>query len=80
MIRFRSVESYVDRCSLPSPHRIPCSVAGMAFNFSKIELAPPTAAQRNQPKLPQTQPAPAASPRVESRNISFATPQIVPMR
>jgi hypothetical protein len=55
-------------------------VAGMAFNFSKIELAPPTAAQRNQPKLPQTQPAPAASPRVESGNISFATPQIVPMR
>ncbi len=68
MIRFRAVGSYVDRCSLPSPHRIPCSVAGMAFNFSKIELAP-AAAHLNQPKPPQSQPAPAASARVESRNL-----------
>jgi len=79
MIRFRAVGPYVDLCSLPSPHRIPCSVAGMAFNFSKIELAPPPAAQHNQPKPPQTQPAPAASARVESRNLCLGTPQSSPV-
>jgi hypothetical protein len=26
-------------CCLPSPYRIPQGVAGMAFNFSKIELS-----------------------------------------
>ena len=30
MIRFRTVESHVDLCSLPSPHRIPRSLAGNA--------------------------------------------------
>jgi len=79
MIRFRAVGSYVDLCSLPSPRRIPCSVAGMAFNFSKIELTP-AAAQCNQPKPPQTRPAPAISPRADAGKLSFATPQIVPMR
>jgi hypothetical protein len=74
MIRFRAVGSYVDLCSLPSPHRIPCSVAGMAFNFSKIELAHP-AAQPNRPKPPQTQPAPAVSGRIETRRHSFAQSQ-----
>ena len=79
MIRFRAVGPYVDLCSLPSPHRIPCSVAGMAFNFSKIELASPAYAQCNQPKPPQTQPAPAASARVESRNLCLGTPQSSPV-
>jgi len=74
MIRFRAVESYADSCSLPSPHRIPCCVAGMAFNFSKIELAPP-AAQRNQVASSQAQPGPAASARAEARSICFGTPQ-----
>jgi hypothetical protein len=51
----------------------------MAFNFSKIELTP-AAAQCNQPKPPQTRPAPAVSPRADAGKLSFATPQIVPMR
>jgi hypothetical protein len=66
MIRFRPVESYVDLCSLPSPHRTPCSVAGMAFNFSKMEIVP-RAAQINKPTPPQAHPVLAASVYVESR-------------
>jgi hypothetical protein len=66
MIRFRTVESYRDLCSLPSPHRIPLSLAGMAFNFSKIELASP-AAQPNKPKPPQSQPDSTSSARIDSR-------------
>lgn len=47
MIRLRALGSSVDRCSLPSPRRIPRSVAGMAFNFSRIKLprATPRAGQ-----------------------------------
>ena len=40
MSRLRSLESLGDFCSLPSPHRIPQGVAGMAFNFSQVEIEP----------------------------------------
>jgi hypothetical protein len=44
----------MDLCCLPSPHRIPQGVAGMAFNFSKIELSHhPT--QRKAPAQVQAQ-------------------------
>ncbi|MGP8259167.1 MAG: hypothetical protein ACLQM6_04350 [Acidobacteriaceae bacterium] len=79
MIRFRAVESHRDMCSLPTPHRTPCSVAGMAFNFSKIELAPP-AAQSNPAKSFHAQLAPPASARVEPGKFCFETPQPSPMR
>jgi hypothetical protein len=39
MIQSRVLQPVPDLCCLPSPHRIPQSVAGMAFNFSKIELS-----------------------------------------
>jgi hypothetical protein len=38
----------MDLCCLPSPHRTPQGVAGMAFNFSKIEISHHTA-QRKAP-------------------------------
>jgi hypothetical protein len=39
MIQARALEPTPDLCCLPSPHRVPQSVAGMAFNFSKIEIS-----------------------------------------
>jgi hypothetical protein len=39
MIQSRALQPTPDLCCLPSPHRIPQGVAGMAFNFSKIELS-----------------------------------------
>jgi hypothetical protein len=39
MIQARALEPTPDLCCLPSPYRIPQGVAGMAFNFSKIELS-----------------------------------------
>jgi len=39
MIQPRALEPTPDLCCLPSPYRIPQGVAGMAFNFSKIELS-----------------------------------------
>jgi hypothetical protein len=50
-------------CSLPSPHRVPHSVAGMAFNFSKVELPHP-ATRRNAAKQ-DSQVAPVNSVCVE---------------
>jgi hypothetical protein len=38
MIQAQTLEP-ADLCCLPSPHRIPQGVAGMAFNFSKIEIS-----------------------------------------
>ena len=74
MIRFRTVESHVDLCSLPSPRRIPRSLAGMAFNFSKIEIAPP-AAQPSKPKPPQSQPDSSAAADGESRKLRVQNSQ-----
>ena len=42
MMRYRALGSPGELCCLPSPYRIPQRVAGMAFNFSKVELAPKT--------------------------------------
>jgi hypothetical protein len=39
MIQARALEPTPDLCCLPSPYRIPQGVAGMAFNFSKIEIS-----------------------------------------
>jgi hypothetical protein len=39
MIQSRALEPTPDLCCLPSPHRIPQGIAGMAFNFSKIEIS-----------------------------------------
>jgi hypothetical protein len=78
MIRFRALESYVDLCCLPSPHRIPQSVAGMAFNFSKVELSAP-AAQHNAATPEESQTDPAASACVETRRPCFEVPQCSPV-
>jgi hypothetical protein len=53
MIQARALEPTPDLCCLPTPHRIPRGVAGMAFNFSKIEVSY-RLTQRKAP--PQTQP------------------------
>ena len=39
MIQPRALEPASDLCCLPSPHRVLQGVAGMAFNFSKIEIS-----------------------------------------
>jgi len=75
MIRWsRALEPSMDLCSLPSPYRIPQSVAGMAFNFSKIELSAP-AAQRNVARPAGIQADPAAFAHVETRRSCFEIPQ-----
>jgi hypothetical protein len=74
MIRFRTVESHVDLCSLPSPHRIPRSLAGMAFNFSKIDLSP-SDAQTGKPKPPQSQPASSTSAHGEACKMDVQSSQ-----
>jgi len=58
MIQARALEPTPDLCCLPSPYRIPQGVAGMAFNFSKIEISHHTA-QRKAP--PQATARPASS-------------------
>ena len=39
MIQPRALEPSPELCCLPTPHRISYHVAGMAFNFSKIEMS-----------------------------------------
>ena len=39
MIQPRALAPTPDLCCLPSPFKIPRGVAGMAFNFSKIEIS-----------------------------------------
>jgi hypothetical protein len=39
MMQARALEPSPDLCCLPTPHRISQYVAGMAFNFSKIEIS-----------------------------------------
>jgi hypothetical protein len=55
MIQARALDPTPDLCCLPSPHRIPQGVAGMAFNFSKIEISR-YPAPRKEPRQAQTQP------------------------
>ncbi len=40
MMRLRALGFPGEMCCLPSPYRIPRRVAGMAFNFSRVEIAP----------------------------------------
>jgi hypothetical protein len=54
MFQARALEPSPDLCCLPSPHRIPKSVAGMAFNFSKIEISH-RPLQRKTPHKPAAQ-------------------------
>jgi hypothetical protein len=75
MIRWsRALEPSMDLCSLPSPCRILQSVAGMAFNFSKIEISAP-AAQHNAARPAGIQADAAAFARVETRRSCFEIPQ-----
>ena len=61
MILARPLEPSPDLCCLPTPHRVHQYVAGMAFNFSKIEISH-HAVQRKAPLQAQLQkPAPAPS-------------------
>ena len=46
----RSLEPTPDLCCLPSPRRIPQGVAGMAFNFSKIEISHHPAQRKASPQ------------------------------
>jgi len=72
MIRHRALESGGDLCCLPSPHRIPQSVAGMAFNFSKIELTPHTA-QSHASMQAETQRRTAAGARAKTQSSRSVT-------
>jgi hypothetical protein len=58
MIQTRALALSPDLCSLPSPHRISQYVAGMAFNFSKIETSQHPAPR----KAPQAQQGPRSNP------------------
>jgi hypothetical protein len=60
MILARALAPTPDLCCLPSPHRIPQGIAGMAFNFSKIEVAHHPS-QRKAPQQNATQPKSKAS-------------------
>jgi len=56
MIQSRALQPVPDLCCLPSPHRIPQGVAGMAFNFSKIELSHHSAPRKLAQQQDKTQP------------------------
>ena len=75
MIRWsRALEPSMDLCSLPSPHRIPQCVAGMAFNFSKIDLSVP-AARRNAARDEESRTGSAASAHAGTSRPSFDIPE-----
>ena len=59
MIRPRALEPSGELCCLPSPYRIPRCVAGMAFNFSKVEISQHTP-RRNRPAQADALRRPAA--------------------
>ena len=61
MIQASTLEP-LDLCCLPSPHRIPQGVAGMAFNYSKIEISH-HASQRKAPLQAQPERKPSSSAR-----------------
>ena len=50
MNQARALQPSPDLCCLPSPHRILQGIAGMAFNFSRIEISHHPA-----PRKPQQQ-------------------------
>jgi hypothetical protein len=65
MIQPHALVPTPDLCCLPSPHRIPQGVAGMAFNFSKIEIS-------HQPRRRKPQPQAANHPRPASSTAARA--------
>jgi hypothetical protein len=77
MIRARSLESHGDLCCLPSPYRIPQSVAGMAFNFSKVEITPHAARRKAAAQTGKPREA-APSVRVPNPGACFGLPQYSP--
>jgi len=76
MSRLRSLESLGDFCSLPSPHRVPQGVAGMAFNFSSVEVEP--AEELSYATAPTETPRTTSSPRNTSIAARFGFPQYSP--
>ena len=77
MIRSRPLASPGDLCCLPSPHRISQSVAGMAFNFSKVDLMP-HAAKRKPPVKAAKPRGSADSGRNQEPMSCFGLPQYSP--
>jgi hypothetical protein len=77
MIRSRALESPGNLCCLPSPHRLPQSVAGMAFNFSKVQIIS-RRRQKTAPAQAETQRGPAHSTLVKTRRSCFGIPQYSP--
>jgi hypothetical protein len=77
MIRSRSLASPGDLCCLPSPHRISQSVAGMAFNFSKVDLMP-HASKRKPPVKATKSRGPADSGRAQEPISCFGLTQYSP--
>ncbi len=65
MIQSRALEPTPDLCCLPSPHRIPQGIAGMAFNFSKIEIS-------HHPVQRRTSPQAAAPHKSEASSLANA--------
>ncbi len=64
MILARALEPTPDLCCLPSPHKVPHGVAGMAFNFSKIEVAHhPSLRKASRPAKPQAKSTPHSAAR-----------------
>ena len=61
MIQARALVLSPDLCCLPTPHRISQCVAGMAFNFSKIEISHYPAPRKVPPPAQLEQPIPAAA-------------------
>jgi hypothetical protein len=61
MILARALQPSPDLCCLPSPHRILQGVAGMAFNFSKIELSHHPAQRRSAVSASQSESALASA-------------------
>ena len=59
MIHPRPLEPSAELCCLPTPHRISHYVAGMAFNFSKIEMSHYVSQRKPPQQFGHTRPMPA---------------------
>ena len=55
----RALEPSREHCCLPTPHRISHYVAGMAFNFSKIEMSHCVSQRKPPQQWDRIQPVPA---------------------
>ncbi len=71
MIQARALAPSPDLCCLPTPHRISQDVAGMAFNFSKIEISHyPTPRKAPPQAQPEPRSDPVRSPRLALPNLA----------